>query len=391
MEYQLYHEENLNGGKSHQLGLFPEGSVIEARKFIWLSSVCEDGEDKGEGALKGRSFSIFENHLRNIVIIDGNIILAIGEERAERLGQYAQTQFDGAIRTDSFGSLKGFLLTTKKGTSAEVNIFELKEKYTVKIGNPENFSHGSFLLYCTGGFAIVAIDGKRFPLEKGAQFVLNYSKYEEIEIILLGNGIFIMSEVFYDYDEEEYKKEERIQIAKNEKEAASSLFSRDEGELILQEYNENLSPVKQGFFQEYLFALKIANLFFRGKGLIKIKNQNILYSNILKKRIRIVRNSFLPFFIGIFTLALGLVVTSSTIGSEAYVGVVVSWLITFTLIINPMTYYVFLPKPLWRHIRYTFTLNEDEKSDFGAGEVEENRTERILRKYKNAGKQKYDQ
>ncbi len=405
MEYQLYHEENLNGGKSHQLGIFPEGAVIEARKFIWMSSVCEDSEENGERALKGRKFSTFENHLRNLVVLDGNIILSVGEERAERLGRYAQSQFDGATKTESFGFLKGFILTTKKGSTADVNIFELKEKYTLNLGDTKTkesaedgkeYTHGSFLLYCSGGFAIVVIEGKRVPLEKGAQLVLNYSKYEEVEIILLGNGIFIMSEVFYDYDEEEYKEEERIQIVKEKKEESTEREEqvkparRDQEQQALALYDESKSPIKPGFIGKYKFVLSISNLFIRGKGVVRVKKQNVLYSNLLKKKIGLVRNSFLPFFIGIVTIIIGLTIGTILGGTKSYLWAVIIWAIAFVAFINPMTYYLFLPKPLWKHIRYANSLSEDEIPDFGAGEVEENRTEKILRKYKNAGKQKYD-
>ena len=117
MKIKLYKHENYNtsswsGGETRELAIYPERAKYLDRDFIWrLSSASSDQEES--------SFTRLPDYDRILMVLEGDIVLAHGEERTVGLKQYEQDTFDGAVKTKCFGNLKlNYNLIMRKGCRA---------------------------------------------------------------------------------------------------------------------------------------------------------------------------------------------------------------------------------------------------------------------------------
>ena len=396
MKYELkynFKEKNWGKGISCQLEIFPPNSKPESADFIWMTSITLDAEMDDETFLEGKSFSRFENYERILTILEGNIILAHGSESAERLGKHAQTRFDGATKTESFGKLAGYLLTFRKGIQAATNVLNLKDKYIKSFKVPYEYTNGTTMIYCDEGFAVICLGEEKIPISKGEQFILQYALQETGEIKLLGKGIFLISEITYDaiqIHDEKMNEGEVVEYQTNELKAATDVDilileknNRSKSKRLREEDISKKSPIKKGRINDYLFTLKISSFSRKNQGMLRKKEDNIVYSKRMKENIQRIRYTFIPFFVGIVTLGIVLALAHNLFGEKSYLVALLVWGVSFALIINPIIYYMFIPKPVYEHVRFKNSLNDDEVNEFTDRRLDENKFDKILKKYKD--------
>ena len=103
MKKRIIKEDQFNiskwsGGTTIETAIFPEKSQYLERDFIWrLSSATVEIEES--------SFTKLPDYDRVLMVLDGYVVLAFGDERSVALSQYQHASFDGAIKTKCFGPM----------------------------------------------------------------------------------------------------------------------------------------------------------------------------------------------------------------------------------------------------------------------------------------------
>ncbi|MBK5247466.1 MAG: hypothetical protein JJE49_09410, partial [Peptostreptococcaceae bacterium] len=81
--------------------------------------------------------------------------------------------------------------------------------------------------------------------------------------------------------------------------------------------------------------------------------------------------------------------TKETMGEGTMLPAIVIWLAFDIFILNPLMYLMVLPKPIRAHIKKVEDLSELEKRIYEEDKNGNKRAEKILKKYKITGRNKY--
>jgi environmental stress-induced protein Ves len=114
MKKRIYKEENYktskwSGGNTRELAIYPANAEYLDRDFLRrLSSADSDLEES--------SFTKLPDYDRILMVLEGSVVLAHGDERTASLDAFAYDEFDGAVKTKCFGKLiKDYNLIYRKG------------------------------------------------------------------------------------------------------------------------------------------------------------------------------------------------------------------------------------------------------------------------------------
>lgn len=132
-----YKTTKWSGGETTELVIYPEGSSLDNRDFIFRisSATCPDEESV---------FSDFSGYNRYITPIDKSFDLRHnGEEKT--LNPYEILYFDGSDDTASLSSARDFNLILKKGYTATVRTESISEKIEL------NFAEGIKFIFIPEG------------------------------------------------------------------------------------------------------------------------------------------------------------------------------------------------------------------------------------------------
>ena len=195
MKKRLYKSENYklskwSGGNTRELAIYPSGADYLDRDFLWrLSSADSDKEES--------SFTKLPDYERILMVLDGSVVLAHGEERTASLATWEQDTFDGAVKTKCFGQLKkDYNLIYRKGTSGRMELIELTEQAK----HIESQFEGSrfFGVYCAEGYTVVSAAGQTDMVKEDQQMVYELDPGEDVSLSVMGQGKCILTEVAFD-------------------------------------------------------------------------------------------------------------------------------------------------------------------------------------------------
>ena len=156
MKKRIYKEENYklgkwSGGNTRELAIYPENAEYLERDFLWRLSSADSGREES-------SFTKLPDYDRILMVLDGSVVLAHGEERTVNLGTYECDAFDGTIKTKCFGQLKkDYNLIYRKGTQGRMEIIGLTEQ-----GQTLECAAGgcrSIGLFSAEGYTVVTVNG----------------------------------------------------------------------------------------------------------------------------------------------------------------------------------------------------------------------------------------
>ena len=77
---------------------------------------------------------------------------------------------------------------------------------------------------------------------------------------------------------------------------------------------------------------------------------------------------------------------ASTGNSGLVFGVLAAWLAVDCLLVSPLIYFIFMPKPVRKHIKDVNSLTPYEQKIYEAELASNPQVEKMLKKYKNSGK-----
>lgn len=361
MNYRIYKENdfrisNWTGGKTKQLAIFPEdGSYLE-RNFLWRLSTATCGQEESD-------FSVLPDFDRVLMVLEGNVVLAHQDVRAVRLGELEQDRFDGAYHTKSFGKITDYNLMVAKGNQGFLDVITLKEVSQKLIPEDHEEVRGyekyTLGLFCRDGYATVTVNGETLMLMPGQQFILNTANGETADISVMGDGNIVRAQIFYNYCPEEL------------------------GPTVI--------PREKGTFDDFRMCAYLANTQFRGAKYIFKKMQTQWIDEELSSAVRKIERLYIPFVI---CMAGCLLVTA--IGVNRFQGI--QWIVAFAIwlladmfAVSPLIYFAIVPKPVRAHIKDINNLTPYEQGVYEREQGTNERIERLLKKYKNTGKESYDE
>lgn len=148
-----YKTSHWSGGTTTQILIYPEGSTLEKRDFVFRvsSATCGDGLNK---------FSDFTGYNRYITSLDKDLLL-INKGEEKLLKPYEILFFDGEDDTASNSAVRDFNLIIEKGVTGSLRSESILGGVTLKIFGGVN------LIYIPEGNLRATIKGETINLEVG--------------------------------------------------------------------------------------------------------------------------------------------------------------------------------------------------------------------------------
>ena len=357
MEYKIYketafHQSKWTGGTTTQLAIFPETSSYLNRDFVWRlsSAVCEQEET---------TFSKLPAYDRVLLVLSGDVVLAHQDVRVARLHALEQDRFDGAYTTKSFGKITDYNLMVRKGNQGFLDVITaVEESQTLTREQYPAYQHVTTALYCKEGFATVTVGGETLMLTAGQQLVVHDENANPSAVSVMGDGVLIRAQIFYDYAP---------------------------GEL-----SATVIPKEKVSFDDFKTCVYLANVQFHGAKHIVKKLRTQWFDEELSSAIRKVEGLYLPFIITILGFCAVIGIGYQHFNTLQWILALIGWLVIDLFGVSPLLYLLVVPKPTRKHIKDIANLTPYEQKVREKELATNERMEKLLRKYKTTGRQRYD-
>ena len=365
MKKHIYSEENYkhskwSGGNTYELAIYPENADYLDRDFLWrLSSADSDREES--------SFTKLPDYDRILMVLDGSVVLAHGEERTVNLGAWESDTFDGSVKTKCFGQLKkDYNLIYRKGTKGRMELIELtSEGQQVSCASEGSRSIG---LYSAEGYTVVSVDGATDMVREGQQMVLELDPGEDVKLKVMGEGKSIFTEVVFE-------KDEVLGFGMEDAAAEAAGVAGGSG---------------AGGESDYKLALKLSLSSNRwSTAMNSMKKKGVLRSPALEKKLRVLNKYFITGIV--WTIGVILCVLTMLLGLSpaAVVGLIIAFTIVDVFLISPLIYLAVLPRPLSAHIKKAEDLNAYERKVFEEQLDYNPRRDKLMHKYRDRSGEEY--
>lgn len=354
MKSCLLKEENFNtsrwtGGQTKELAIYPAESKYLDRNFVWRLSSATVETDESD-------FSKLPDYDRVLMVLEGEVVLSYEGERVARLKELEQDRFDGAWKTRSFGKITDFNLMVRKGNEGYLDlIYPETEKKDFASTFDTQLPLATHALYCKEGYGVVTCGGATHMVSAGQLLVLEYEEGERPSYSVMGEGVIIRAQIFY------------VDMRK---------------ELFAEEI-----PAEKPSFDDFKCCIYLANVQFRWAKYIVKKLRTQWFDEALSTSIKKVEKfylttiAFFAGFMGIFAMLI-----YGHISSGTAVLLIAAWILADCLLVSPLIYMPFMPKPVRKHIKDVNNLTPYEQrvreEELGRNE----HLEKVMKKYKNSGR-----
>lgn len=301
-------------------------------------------------------FTRLPDYDRVLLVLEGEVILEYNGERVVRLETLEQDSFDGAWKTKSYGRLTDFNLMIRKGNEGYLDVIQpQREKQVFSAAHTSELPLCTHALYCKDGYLLVSVGDETQRLQPGQLFVMECEMGETPEYSVMGEGVTVRAQIFYSGMEEE-------------------LFPTE-------------IPPEKASFDDFKACVYLANVQFRGAKYVIKSLKRTWFDEALSGAIRKLERCYatsIVFFLGLVgILAIGLQKNLSALPALALFA---SWVLLDCLLISPLIYFVCVPKPVRRHIKDIDKLTAYEQKVRASEQGRNERLEKLLKKYKNSGK-----
>jgi len=378
MDFRIYKKEqqkesNWSGGKTWELAIFPEEAKYLDRDFLWrLSTANSDLEES--------SFTKLPDYDRILMVLEGDVVLAHGDQRSAHLGEREQDQFDGAVKTRCYGKLiRDYNLIYRKGCLGRMELRRLKPAAAAIDMSPEAVdSVCSYGIFCLEGYAVVSCGEESQMIREGEQAVIDFMHGVTDDIRIMGEGSSIVTEVIM-AALEDLEAEEAAGDAPSSLENAEGSGAHAAGDGPAQ---ETAPRVSEGG-SDYLTSLRL--FFGRNRWAMILRREgrsNIYYDRALTNGLRKLEK----WYIAEATWLVGVLLCFSPIawGSTAKLcfGLAILFTLVHMFVIVPLVYMSVLPRPFSEHMKRVSDLNAAEKAYHETEIKEDPHFERLMNKYK---------
>ncbi|MBR2619847.1 MAG: HutD family protein [Firmicutes bacterium] len=348
MKIRSYGTEDYNtgkwsGGETTEFAIYPEKANYIDRDFIWrLSSATVDVEES--------TFTKLPDFDRILMVLEGEAVLAHGNERTVKLTALEQDSFSGDAGTKSFGKIKDYNLIMKKGCSGSLKVYEVQSAaQIVEKTDKGEHTHASYGFYCIEGYVVVSAAGETHMVPAGKQLVLDLDEGESVELSVMGEGKAVVAEVFYT----------RLAHAAVE------------------------IPEEKATFEDFKTAFKLA----RGnskwkKAFQKNKGSDVWYDEALQRKISFLDKTYIGIILWAAICIVFVILAARGMSHSIVIAVLIAWTVLYALVISPLIYMIVLPKPIKAHIKKVDSLTEYELELYLKEQGENEMTDKLLKKYK---------
>lgn len=367
MRITLCKKENFKtsrwmGGTTTEMAIFPPQSTYLDRNFLWrISSATVEDEES--------DFSKLPDYERVLMVLDGETVLSYEGQRVVRLAPLEQDSFDGEWKTKCFGRMTDFNLMVRKGAEgcldlifpkqeAETCCFAGEYLYENENSTREAVSEGTSIthgLFCKEGYCVISAGGQSHMIEQGDLLLLECEEGETMKYTIMGEGTVVRAQILY--------------------------------ENMAGKLGPEVIPAEKATFEDFKKCVFLANVQFRWAKYIVKSLKTTWFDEALSGAIKKIERFYLPsliFVIGI--VIIGLILVNWEASGWFGAAIIGLWLLLDCLIISPLIYLAFVPKPVAKHIKNIENLTDYEKrvraQELGRNE----QVDRIMRKYKNSGR-----
>ncbi len=358
MKKRIYKEDNYktskwSGGNTRELAIYPANAEYLDRDFLWrLSSADSDLEES--------SFTKLPDYDRILMVLEGSVVLAHGDERTASLDAFAYDEFDGAVKTKCFGKLiKDYNLIYRKGCKGRMELIELED--AAKHIESRFEGSRSFGLFSAEGYTVVSVNGQTDMVKEDQLMVIELEPDESADISVMGSGKCVLTEVAFE-------KEEVMDFSVPE---------------------ETADGVKGA--SDFALALKVSLGNNRWSATMRrMKKSGVLYSPALEKKLRTLDRFFVTGIVWAIGVILCLLLVPAGVSPEAVLGIILAFSLVDVFLISPLIYLAVLPRPISAHIKNANELNAYEQKIFEEQLNYDPRKENLMRKYRDRKGEKYD-
>ncbi|NLD18672.1 MAG: HutD family protein [Clostridiales bacterium] len=334
-----------SGGSTSETGIFPSASKYLERDFIWrLSSATVDLEES--------SFTRLPDYDRILMVLEGEAVLAYGQQRSVSLKQYEQDSFDGGIKTKCFGKIRDYNLMVRKGCAGRLEKLSVKNSsMKLDVSSEGEYTNASYGIFCVEGYIIASIAGVTTMIRAGQQLVLNCGEDDREEISVMGEGTGVFAGIFYDI-------------------TAYSAEEVPEGKASPEDYKAALKMMLGRNKWNQMLQAK------RGTG--------IWYDRVLQKKLRFIDKTNINIIIWIVGVILTIAIFVGSLSTEVTVGILLGWTVFQIFVIAPMIYIIVLPTPIKAHIKNVEDLNDFQRKLYEEDQGGEQNLAKLMNKYKSS-------
>ena len=358
MKHQLHKKEEFTvsrwmGGETTETAICPGSAKYIDRNFIWRLSTatCE---------LEESDFSRLPDYDRVLMVLEGEVVLSHEGQRVARLKELEQDRFDGGYRTRSYGKITDYNLMVRKGNEGYLDLLYPKTSAETFGPTPElnqtEKPMAAHALYCRDGYAVVGCGGQSIMVQTGQQLVMefNLAAGEKPAYTIMGEGTLIRAQVYYD--------EMKGQLA---------------GEEI---------PEEKASFDDFKACVYLANVQFKLAKYMVPSLKKYWFDEALSAKIHFVEKfyfTFAAFMVGALA-ACGL--GAKTGNSGIVFAALAIWLVVDCLLVSPLIYLAFMPKPVRKHMKDVNNLTPYEQKLYEEELASNPMVDKMLKKYKNSGR-----
>lgn len=113
--------------------------------------------------------------------------------------------------------------------------------------------------------------------------------------------------------------------------------------------------------------------------------QTLFFDDELAGGMEKVNRFYLPLIVATAGVVAVVGLTLGKMADSAVLLAILAWLIADILIVSPLVYLAFLPKPVWKHIRDLDSLTEEEREYYLAERGKNARIEKMMKRYNRSG------
>lgn len=359
MNFRIYKKEQQkeskwSGGKTWELAIFPEDAVYLDRDFLWrLSTANSDLEES--------SFTKLPDYDRILMVLEGDVVLAHGDQRSAHLGERDQDQFGGEVKTRCYGKLiQDYNLIYRKGCLGRMELQQLRPAAAAIDMSPEAVdSVSSYGIFCLEGYAVVSCGEESQMIREGEQAVVDFLEGVTGDIRIMGEGSCIVTEVIM-----------------------AALEDLEEPKAEAESQDVPPPSASEGG-SDYLTSLRL--YFGRNRWAMILRREgksNIYYDRPMAAALRKLEKWYIAELI--WLVGVLLCFAPMIVGSSAGMCLVLAILFTLVhlFVIVPVIYLRMLPRPFAEHMKRVSDLNAAERA-FHETEIKEDpHFDRLMSKYK---------
>ena len=364
-------ESNWSGGRTLELAIFPERAKYLDRDFLWrLSTACSDRDES--------SFTKLEDYDRILMVLEGDVVLAYGDQRSAHLEAMQQDAFDGAVKTRCFGKLiRDYNLIHVKGSRARMEVKQLQSAAApVEMSSEALESVASYGIFCLDGYAVVTCGETSEMIRPDEQAVIDFPNGVEGDIRLMGEGRCIVTEILMG---PAGGKGEESGDAK-----AGPAEAEDGETAAAQAKNAAGDKGDSSAFEDYLTSLKL--YFGRNRWVMIMRREGMAktyYDREMSEKLKKLERWFIVEAVWLIGVLLCMMPLFR--GADPVTSLIAAVLFTVIHIfgILPGIYMTWLPRPFSRHMKKVSETNAAERAYLQEETGEDLHFQRLMQKYRS--------